>query len=145
MQYILGTGWGTVSSAYIQKHGSKNVYTPAKEPIRIVVPGRPVPKQRPRFTRTGHIYTPQETKDYEDFVGWKAKEVIKEPLEGDIALYIRVYVNRNVFADIDNIAKAIMDGLNGVAYKDDRQVVCLSIQRIKDREERVEIELEEVS
>lgn len=130
---------------YVQKRGSKNIYTPTREPIRIIIPGRPVPKQRPRFTRTGHIYTPQGTKDYEDFVGWKAKEVIKEPLEGDIALYIRVYVNRNVFADIDNIAKAIMDGLNGVAYKDDRQVVCLSIQRIKDREERVEIELEEVS
>jgi len=31
-----------------------------------------------------------------------------------------------------------------VAYKDDRQVVCLSVQRIKGREERVEIELEEV-
>lgn len=130
---------------YVQKRGSKNIYTPTREPIRIIIPGRPVPKQRPRFTRTGHIYTPQETRDYEDFVGWKAKEVIKEPLEGDIALYIRVYVNRNVFADIDNIAKAIMDGLNGVAYKDDRQVVCLSIQRIKGQEERVEIELEEVS
>jgi crossover junction endodeoxyribonuclease RusA len=130
---------------YVQKRGSKNIYTPTREPIRIIIPGRPVPKQRPRFARTGHIYTPQETRDYEDFVGWKAKEVVKEPLEGDIALYIRVYVNRNVFADIDNIAKAIMDGLNGVAYKDDRQVVCLSIQRIKGREERVEIELEEVS
>lgn len=30
--------------------------------------------------------------------------------------------------DIDNIAKSIMDGLNGVAYEDDKQVVRLEIQ-----------------
>lgn len=128
----------------LQKKSSKNVNVTIKKKINLVIPGRPVPKQRPRFSRTGHIYTPRKTKDYEDFVGWKAKEVITEPLTGDIALHIRVYVNRNVFADIDNIAKAIMDGLNGIAYKDDKQVVCLTVQRLRG-EEKVEIELEEVS
>lgn len=129
---------------YVQKRGSKNIYTPTREPIRIIIPGRPVPKQRPRFTRTGHIYTPQETRDYEDFVGWKAKEVIKEPLAGNVALYIKVYVKGNVFPDLDNIAKSILDGMNKVAYHDDKQVACLVIQRIKGQEEKVEVELEEV-
>jgi len=54
VQYISRERWGTVSSAYIQKQGSKNVYTPAKEPIRIVIPGRPVPKARPRLGRGGY-------------------------------------------------------------------------------------------
>ena len=116
----------------------------SKEQIKIVIPGRPVPKGRPRFGRGGNVYTPKRTREYEELVGWYAKQCIPEPLKGDIELHIKVYVKNNVFPDIDNIAKAIMDGLNGVAYKDDRQVVCLSVQRIKGREERVEIELEEV-
>jgi len=116
----------------------------SKEQIKIVIPGRPVPKGRPRFGRGGNVYTPKRTREYEELVGWYAKQCIPKPLKGDIELHIKVYVKNNVFPDIDNIAKAIMDGLNGVAYRDDRQVVCLSVQRIKGREERVEIELEEV-
>ncbi len=29
--------------------------------------------------------------------------------------------------DVDNIAKAILDSLNGIAYKDDAQVTCATI------------------
>ena len=53
---------------YIQKPGSKNVYKASKEPIKIVIPGRPVPKHRPRVSGAGHkmyVYTPVETKRYE--------------------------------------------------------------------------------
>ena len=32
--------------------------------------------------------------------------------------------------DIDNISKIILDGLNGVAYKDDLQITDLSIKKI---------------
>jgi len=69
---------------------------------------------------------------------------MKQPLEGDIAIYIRVYVKNNVFPDIDNIAKAIMDGMQGIAYRNDRQVSFLAVQRIRGKEEKVDIELEEV-
>lgn len=112
------------------------------QPIRISIPGRQIPKARPRFGRGGKVYTPRKTRQYEELVGWYAKQCIPEPFTGDIQLHIKVYVRNNVFPDIDNIAKAIMDGLNGVAYKDDKQVMGLSVQRIKDGEERVEIELE---
>lgn len=33
-------------------------------------------------------------------------------------------------ADFDNIAKAILDGLSGVAFIDDRQVVDLRIRKL---------------
>lgn len=112
---------------------------------RIIIPGRPVPKGRPRFSKTGHAYTPQRTREYEELVGWKVREIMKEPLQGNVALHIRVYVKRNVFPDIDNIAKSCMDGMNGIAYKDDKQVSYLTIQRLKGNEEKVEIEIEEVS
>ncbi|TCS80362.1 RusA family crossover junction endodeoxyribonuclease [Tepidibacillus fermentans] len=112
---------------------------------KIIIPGRPVPKGRPRLGKNGNVYTPRRTKQYEELIGWKTKEVIKQPLEGNIALHIRVYVKRNVFPDIDNIAKSCMDGMNGIAYKDDKQVSFLSIQRIRGEEEKVEIEIEEVT
>ena len=117
----------------------------SKEQIKIVIPGRPVPKARPRLGRGGNVYTPVKTKRYEELVAWKTKEVIKEPLAGNVALYIKVYVKGNVFPDLDNIAKSILDGMNKVAYHDDKQVSCLVIQRIKGQEEKVEVELEEVS
>lgn len=31
--------------------------------------------------------------------------------------------------DTDNIAKAICDALNGVAYRDDAQICCLTVQK----------------
>ena len=132
---------------YVKKSGSTNIYTPTKEPIRIIIPGRAVPKARPRLGRGGRVYTPKKIREYEELVGWYAKQYIPEPLEGDIELHVKVYVKNNVFPDIDNIAKSIMDGLNGVAYKDDRQVACLTIQRIllRGQEEKVEIELAGVS
>lgn len=119
-------------------------YEAAKEVIKIVVPGRPVPKARPRFGKQGNVYTPARTKQYEELVAWKTKEVIKEPLTGNVAVYIKVYVKGDVFPDLDNIAKSILDGMNKVAYYDDKQVACLAVQRIKSREEKVEVELEEV-
>jgi len=50
--------------------------------------------------------------------------------------------------DLDNVAKSILDGLNGIAYVDDDQVVELLVRKHKVRcakEERVEIEIREAS
>ena len=33
--------------------------------VRFVVDGKPVAKARPRFTRSGHVYTPDKTRKYE--------------------------------------------------------------------------------
>lgn len=47
--------------------------------------------------------------------------------------------------DLDNIAKIILDSLNGIAYKDDSQVVELNIsKKYTEDEERIEFELEEI-
>lgn len=53
--------------------------------MRFEVLGRPMPKQRPRVGRHGNIYTPRETKAYEELVGTVARKHCKEPLVGDIA------------------------------------------------------------
>lgn len=110
----------------------------------IVIPGRPVPKGRPRLGKSGNVYTPRKTREYEAFVGWKAKEIIKMPLEGDVAIDIKMYISGNSWPDVDNVCKALLDGMNGIAYSDDKQVAVLMIQRLKDKNERVEIELWEM-
>ena len=43
----------------------------------IEVQGTPVGKGRPRFTRDGHAYTPDTTRDFEARIKWKAKTVEK--------------------------------------------------------------------
>ena len=44
--------------------------------------------------------------------------------------------------DADNIAKVICDALNGVAYKDDTQVVSLYIEKTyTDKEARIEVNI----
>lgn len=41
--------------------------------------------------------------------------------------------------DIENVSKAILDALNGIAYLDDSQVVSLSIKKFYDDNPRVEV------
>ncbi len=89
--------------------------------VTFTVPGRPVPKQRPRLGRNGNVYTPRNCRDYEKAVGWTAKRLFKSPLEGPVELQVRLYFNSRG-GDLDNYIKAICDGLNGVAWLDDSQV-----------------------
>ena len=46
--------------------------------------------------------------------------------------------------DADNIAKAVCDALNGIAYKDDKQITCLTVDKVwaEDGVERIEIDVE---
>lgn len=46
--------------------------------------------------------------------------------------------------DTDNIAKSILDSLNGIAYKDDKQVVSLSVKKWYAEEPSVSIWIKEV-
>lgn len=117
--------------------------------IRVTVPGRPVPKGRPRLGvrgRKAFIYTPAETKAYEQAVGLCANLATAEPLEGPVTLSATLYIRRGRRGDLDNYLKSICDGLNEVAWKDDRQVVRIEaeIKRCSRGDERVEIEIREV-
>lgn len=39
---------------------------------------------------------------------------------------------RNLRSDVDNMAKFVMDSLNGLLYVDDRQVVVLNVRKVLD-------------
>lgn len=119
--------------------------------ITFIIDEPPQGKMRPRFTRTGHAYSPQKNKDYEKLVKLSYHG---EKLEGVVNLRLTAYYQKpkkcktlypTKKPDIDNVAKIIMDSLNGVAYDDDKQVINLSIvKRWTDDYPRVEITISEV-
>ena len=134
--------------------------------------GLPVPKGRPRFrvesdskgrTKYGKAYTPVATRAWEAEVAWKAKAAIgpARPLEGPVrlSLMFRLPVPsswpkaRRMAAvgqyavgrgDASNFAKAVEDGLEGVVYENDRQVVSLLAEKRYALVAGVLVEVEEV-
>ena len=115
--------------------------------ITFEVPGSPVPKQRARRGRSGRWYTPQATRSYEAKVGWMAKAAgIHAPHDGPVGLKVRLWFPDRRRRDADNVVKAIMDALNGLAYSDDSQVIELFVSRQIDRQRpRAEVTVERIS
>ena len=97
--------------------------------IQFEVDGRPVPKARPRVIN-GHPYTPKTTRDWEELVGWQAKIAMagKPPLEAElgVTLYFR---GAHGSADLDNLVKAVLDGMNGIVYRDDKLISKLTAEK----------------
>ena len=89
------------------------------------VPGPPRAKQRPRRSPAGVWYTPKPTREYEAAVAWNAHAAGVQ-LDGETAymLVVDLYLSARR-ADVDNIVKAIQDGLNQLPGWDDKQVVTL--------------------
>lgn len=98
-------------------------------------------KSRPRATRTGHVYTDASTREYEKAVGEAYKSSGGPKFEGPVQVEINVYYNyvnvtikdieneSKLRGDADNYAKSILDGLNKIAYLDDKQVHTLHIEK----------------
>ena len=57
---------------------------------KLVIPGKPLGKQRPRVLKTGIAYTPKETVHYETFVKmlYLEKYAGVKPFEGPVAVEI---------------------------------------------------------
>jgi crossover junction endodeoxyribonuclease RusA len=92
------------------------------------------------------VYTPPATREYENLVGWVAKSLGCRPIEVPVLVVLDVYARGRL--DVDNVAKSVLDGLTGVVYEDDDQVVELLVRKHKVKrkeEERVEIEIREAS
>ena len=112
------------------------------------IAGVPVPKGRPRFTRQGRTYTPAATRKWEEHVRDTARRCCPDVrLEGALRCGLKFWlpvpqswsksrqeraledgwcVGRN---DADNLAKGVLDALNGICYNDDRQIVDLRITK----------------
>lgn len=130
--------------------------------IKVIIPGEPKGKGRPRMsTKTGRAYTPQDTVNYENWVKLCYQDQSKEYLEGQIDATIVAYysipkstskkkmgsmlsgeIRPTKKPDLDNIVKGVLDSLNGIAYKDDSQVVKVVTEKFYAEQPRVELQLQ---
>jgi Holliday junction resolvase RusA-like endonuclease len=102
-----------------------------REGVTFRIDGEAVPKGRPRVSRTG-TYTPARTVAYRDEVQAAYLAVARRynrDDQGRYAVTIQVVTASRRRSDLDNIAKAILDALNGVAFGDDSQVDRLVVTR----------------
>lgn len=122
--------------------------------ISFEIPGKPQPKQRARAARTKtgiRHYTPKQTESYEAKVGWIAQQHLagsepsSKPFELRLIIWVKIpdswpqwkrrAAERGEIAatttfDADNVLKSIKDALNGVVYRDDRQVVSGNFDKV---------------
>lgn len=121
-------------------------------------------KQRPKASYiNGHatVYTPKETITYENYVRSEFQRQCplthfgEKPIFATISAYFKPnnelakYEAYRVACmnhkDLDNIAKIILDSLNGIAYNDDKQIVHLEVHKnyTIDEPEHIEVMLSE--
>lgn len=135
--------------------------------VEFTVMGEPKGKGRPRFARaTGRTYTPQETVNYENLVKVEYQSQCgqtyfrEQPLRVIVTAYYTIPKSaskKQITAmmtrikrptrkpDVDNLLKILFDPLNGIAYKDDAQVVEATVYKYYDERPRVEVVIEEVT
>ena len=125
--------------------------------IKFTVPGEPTPKARPRVTRYG-TYTPKKTAAYEKLVRQCWSSQSGEKTDGAVSLTVKCYMpipkslSRKRRAelvgkphtkkpDLDNLIKAVADGINGFAYDDDSSVCEIVGVKLYSTEPRTEVEI----
>ena len=127
--------------------------------VVFTIPGPAQAKQRPRMNiRTGRIYTPSATHKYE--------KLVKESY-GDNPCFENQFINIKILfkfevpksyskkertealignlkptkGDIDNYIKSVLDGLNKVAFLDDRYICSITAEKIFAEESETIVEI----
>jgi len=127
----------------------------------------PIPASRPRVTRWGTYYGKRYSnfkKEMKERTSHEDKENLKNTviwledlIFADMTFFIPMavswskkkkslkneqYCDNN--ADLDNYEKAILDSLNGIYFKDDRQIVSQKSQKIWADKGKIKIILREI-
>ena len=123
------------------------------KPVSFLVPGEAIGKGRPRVSTIGghaRMFTPKKTANYESLIAIAAQQAMqgRELIAGPVMLEMKIFVavaaswskKKTAEAlqglvmptkkpDADNVLKAICDGINGIVFKDDVQVVNVSLSK----------------
>jgi len=134
------------------------------QPITFSVPGDPVPQPRPRYSARGgfaRAYVPSKhpVHAYREAIALAAKlagvKITGEPVSVIIdAVFARpkshmtkggvlakLTAPRLPRCDVDNVAKAALDALTGVAWEDDTQVARLVVEKSYGDEGRTTVRI----
>lgn len=135
--------------------------------MELQIPIKAVSKERPRFhPQFKYAYTPKKTKDFENLIASycavymrrNGLSVSESYIDVDLVIYNKVPsawskkktkealdgLIRPTKGDLDNQLKAILDGLNGVAYVDDKQVVQFRATKLYHHEDMINIKLKDL-
>ena len=136
--------------------------------IHFKIEGKPVPQGRPRAVRMGagvRVYDPPKSKAYKQMVAAKVRSYMKingiqtitEPLAVHLNFYFttpKSYSKKRIRAieakeelftkkpDLDNLAKSILDSCNNLLFKDDSQIVGLTIGKHYGHEDYVDVKVQ---
>lgn len=132
--------------------------------VKFTIPGDPKGKGRHRTTRDGRSYTPRETVVYENLVKAMYYQSCgqarfgDEPLDMRVVAYYRIpesaskkkreamingEIRPQIKPDWDNVGKIVSDALNGIAYRDDKQIVDAQTRKFYSEQPRVVVTLQE--
>lgn len=134
--------------------------------VSFVIPGAPTGKGRPRVTTIGghaRAVTPAKTRSREGIVASLAMDAmfgrVATPLPVEVSVAIEAPIPASwsrrkkaeaigkpcpVKPDIDNILKLILDGINGIVFVDDKQVVSLVASKIYGETPRTTVQVTEI-
>ena len=127
--------------------------------VSLVIPGEPIPKARARTLKAGYSFTPKTTVEYRELIQscWLAEHLVEEithPIQMAIKFFLgapKYLQKKNPTGislellpaagrkDVDNMAKAIMDALEGLAYKNDSQIYSLLVVKYYSDNPRAEV------
>jgi Holliday junction resolvase RusA-like endonuclease len=131
--------------------------------VTFKVDANPVGKQRARYVKRGNFvqaYTPEKTRTYETLIKDAARQAmgVSEPLDTPVSLYLYIRVPMPASAtkkrleaiasgdekpikkpDASNILKSVEDGMNGVVYKDDSQIINIHVTKVYSSQPGVDI------
>ncbi len=138
--------------------------------VSFTILGEPLGKQRPRFTTVGGFvktYTSEKTVNYETLVKLEYERQVGNvkfdadtPLDVRITAYLpipasaskkkqKLMLERKIRPtkkpDSDNVAKIVLDGIQGVAFFDDKQVVDMQIRKFYGDTPKVVVTIQEAS
>lgn len=111
------------------------------EILRVEIPDvEPYPWPRSRISRSGRLYLPRPYLAYRDLVGMHLRAAYRgEPELGPVRVVLGFYRSTKRKADIDNLAKTVLDAGSGIVWHDDSQVLELHAQIVYRSPPSVEI------
>jgi Holliday junction resolvase RusA-like endonuclease len=112
--------------------------------VDFVVPVPPVAWHRPQQTKRGITYKNKLDVDFQATIAahtqqaiaiWSIDQDRRWLKDGEFAVVLGFRVHDLRRRDIDNLEKNVLDGMNGVCFHDDSQVVDVRKHKVLDRSE----------